>query len=61
MSRLPQAPIGSSHRPAPDIYSVLLLVGVLSLLIMCVVVYLNLTQNYGLSFVELFRGAKIPH
>ena len=60
MTRLPGAPAGPARKAVPDIYSVLLLVGILCLLTACVVLYLDLTKNYGLSFGQLFTGPEIP-
>ena len=60
MTRLPGASMGPGRKPAPDVYSILLLVGILFLLTACIVAFLDLKQTYGLSFGGLFSGAKIP-
>ena len=60
MTRLPGTSPGAARTTAPDVYTVLLLVGVLFLLVACVVVYLDLTQNYGLEIGQLFKGNTVP-
>ena len=60
MTRLPAAPTGLARKVAPDIYTVLLLVGILFLLAACIIVLLDLVHNYGLSAGQLFKGAEIP-
>jgi len=58
MTRLPGAGVGRARKVAPDIYAVLLIVGILFLLTACVMVCVDLTQNYGLSFADLFKSTK---
>ena len=60
MTRLPGTPPGAIRTADPDIYTVLLLVGVLFLLTACVCVYLDLTKTYGMTVGQLFTGAAIP-
>jgi hypothetical protein len=60
MTRIPGAVAGLGRKPLPDIYSVLLLIGVLFLVISTIVVGYDLMANYGLSFGQLFGGVKVP-
>jgi len=60
MTRLPGVPAGPARRANPDVYTVLLFVGILFLLTACVVVLVDLTRNYGMTVGQLFSGAKIP-
>ncbi|NQU75250.1 MAG: hypothetical protein HQ546_02910 [Planctomycetes bacterium] len=60
MTRLGGIIAGPIRRLAPDIYTVLLLVGILFLLVGCIVVCWDLMHNYGLSVGQLFKGVGIP-
>ena len=60
MTRLPGAGAGRVRMAAPDVYAVLLIVGVLFLLTACVVLCVDLMRNYGLSFVQLFSSPSLP-
>lgn len=60
MTRIPGAVAGMSRKPLPDIYSVLLLIGVLFLVISTIVVGYDLVVNYGVSIGQLFGGVKVP-
>lgn len=60
MTRLPGAPAGPVRKFVPDVYSVLLLIGVLFMLAAIVVVTVDLTQNYGMAFGDLIQGPKLP-
>ena len=59
MSRVPGAAAPVKYAE-PDVYTVLLIVGVLLMLTACVIVYLDLTQNYGMTIGQLFTGAAVP-
>lgn len=43
-------------KPQPDIYTLLLVVGILLMAIAIGVVLVNLLGNYGLSFGQIFTG-----
>lgn len=61
MNRLQGAAAGQARKAAPDVYSVLLLIGVMFLVTAIVVVVLDLTKNYGLGVAELIQGpSKLP-
>lgn len=60
MTRIPGPPVAAGRNPVPDIYSVLLLIGILFLLIGSITVCHDLLSNYGLSFKQLFYVAPIP-
>jgi len=60
MSRLPGSPAGQVRKADPDIYTVLLLVGVLFLLTAVVCVYMDLTKTYGLTIGQMFSAPTIP-
>ena len=60
MSRLPGGPAGQIRTAEPDIYTVLLLIGVLFLLVACICTYMDLAQNYGMTFVQLFTAPAVP-
>ena len=60
MTRLPGSGVGRIRKAAPDIYSVLLIVGILFLLTTCIMVCVDLMQNYGLSFGQLFASPAVP-
>ncbi len=61
MTRLPGAPAGPVRKFVPDVYTVLLLIGVLFLVAAIVVVTVDLTKNYGMSVGQLFQGPpKLP-
>jgi hypothetical protein len=57
MSRLPGAPAASAKKFMPDVYSVLLLIGVAFMLAAIVVVTMDLTRTYGLSVGDLFKAS----
>lgn len=60
MTRLPGPPGAAASKPAPDVYTALLLAAILFLLIAIITVFLNLTQNYGLSIGQIFAGGVVP-
>jgi hypothetical protein len=60
MTRLPGMPAGQARKPNPDVYTVLLLVGILFLSTACIVVLVDLTRNYGMTIGQLFSSAPLP-
>ena len=60
MSRLPGGLAGQARKADPDVYTALLLVGVVLLLTACVCVYTDLASNYGLTIGQLFSTVKVP-
>lgn len=60
MSRLPGGPAGQIRKADPDVYTVLLLVGVLFLLAACICVYMDLTSSYGVEISQLFSTLEVP-
>ena len=60
MTRLPGTGAGRIRKVAPDIYAVLLIVGILFLMTACVTVCVDLMRNYGLSFGQLFSSPAVP-
>lgn len=60
MTRLPGTPAGRTPGAAPNIYTVLLIVGILFLLATVIVLCVDLFQTYQLSFAQLFSGPEIP-
>ncbi len=61
MSRLPITQ-GTAYKPMPDVYSALLLVGILFMLVGIIVVGHDLlsANGYGMSIGELFSSPKLP-
>lgn len=60
MSRLPGGPAGQVQTAEPDVYTVLLLIGVLFMLTACIIVYMDLTKTYGLTIGQLFTAPVVP-
>lgn len=57
MTRIPGNLPGPVRRPTADVYTVLLVIGILFLLVATIVVTQNLMGPYELTFGELFRGS----
>ncbi len=59
MTRIPQmAPLATPAKPAPNVYTAMLVVAILAMTITIVLVMVNLTSEsgYGLSAGEVFGG-----
>lgn len=60
MTRLSGVPAGAARKASPDVYTALLLVGILFLLTGCVFVCWDLMQSYGYSFGQIFSSWTPP-
>ena len=60
MTRFAGAPASPARRAIPDVYTALLLVGVLFLMVSLIVVSVDLLRNWGLTFGQLFTGVQLP-
>jgi len=60
MTRIATASKGPARKAIPDIYALLLLVGMLFLAAGFAIVLDDLLTNYGLTFSQLFSSVKPP-